>query len=360
MEAFPIPQEHATGRKLADHALSILSRKAYTLRTYSSRAYRARIGAVLAERRPDLVHLDSLDLASYLPLFEGLPVVCTHHNIESKLLRRRAESRAYPLRGYLALQADWVAEVEQYWCPRVALNVTVSDQDGAELLRLAPGSRVEVIPNGVDTARFQPRRGSEDGIAFVGGANWFPNTDALDFFTSEILPLIRAGGANPRVRWIGRSSPAQQAHFASKAGIELTGYVDDWRPFVADAACYVVPLRVGGGTRLKILDAWAMGKAVVSTSVGCEGLEARDGDNILIRDTPEAFAQAVGVVLRDTALRSRLGESARRTVEQHYGWDSIGEKMNRLYRALATWSEVLTTARDERPRPPRFSARDQS
>src|SRR6266567_6467033 len=116
-----------------------------------------------------------------------------------------------------------------------------------------------------------------------------------------------------------------------KSAVELTGYVPDVRPYVHDAACYVVPLRVGGGTRLKILDAWAMGKAVVSTSVGCEGLAAEDGRNILIRDDPESFAQAVRTVLRDAPLRLRLGVEGRRTVERQYSWERIGESLLSVY-----------------------------
>ncbi|HEV2735546.1 MAG TPA: glycosyltransferase family 4 protein, partial [Longimicrobiaceae bacterium] len=116
--------------------------------------------------------------------------------------------------------------------------------------------------------------------------------------------------------------------------IGLTGYVEDIRPYVQRAACYVVPLRVGGGTRLKILDAWAMGKAVVSTSIGCEGLDARDGDNVLVRDDPAEFAAAVRQVLDDEGLRARLGEGARRTAEEVYDWEVIGRSMNREYLAL--------------------------
>ncbi|HEV2130469.1 MAG TPA: glycosyltransferase family 4 protein, partial [Longimicrobiaceae bacterium] len=115
---------------------------------------------------------------------------------------------------------------------------------------------------------------------------------------------------------------------------ELTGYVEDPRPFVRDAACYVVPLRVGGGTRLKILEAWGMGKAVVSTSIGCEGLDAVDGENILIRDTPETFAEAVRAVLHDPELRGRLGAAARATAERRYSWEVIGGPMVRRYLEL--------------------------
>src|SRR5438270_13359550 len=126
--------------------------------------------------------------------------------------------------------------------------------------------------------------------------------------------------------------------------VEHTGYVADCRPYVRDAACFVVPLRVGGGTRLKILDAWAMGKAVVSTSVGCEGLAAEDGRNILIRDDPAEFARAVCAVLRDQSLRARLGAAARATGEQHYSWERIGGPMLQLYDALQDSSAALSVA----------------
>ncbi|MEO8029747.1 MAG: glycosyltransferase family 4 protein, partial [Gemmatimonadota bacterium] len=119
--------------------------------------------------------------------------------------------------------------------------------------------------------------------------------------------------------------------FAADPGIELTGYVQDVRPYVHDAGCFIVPLRIGGGTRLKILDAWAMGKAVVSTSIGCEGLRAVDGQNILIRDSPKEFAEAVALVLRDAALRQRLGAAARQTVEETYSWEVLSQPMIEAY-----------------------------
>ena len=137
------------------------------------------------------------------------------------------------------------------------------------------------------------------------------------------------------MRWIGRASAEQQQRYQEQYGVNLTGYVDDVRPLMAQAACHIVPLRVGGGTRLKILNAWAMGKAVVSTSVGCEGLEVKEGGNILIRDDPKAFADAVRQVVADPMLRWRLGKQGRHTVEQRYGWDVIGRRMIDTYRELA-------------------------
>lgn len=335
VEAFPIPQEHSRPRLLADHAGSLVTGRAYTVYAYRSNPFRHRLQELLRSERFDLVHMDSLDLSDYLPLLGGLPVVCVHHNVESRLLRRRADASESPWkRRYLRHQARLLEQEEKRWCPRVALNVTVSEDDRRELERLVGTGRYAVVPNGVDIVEFQPRPGAHDSVAYIGGTEWFPNVDALEFFGEQILPRVRNGGGGPPVRWVGRASPEEQRLYRERYGVELTGYVDDVRPLIHDAACTVVPLRIGGGTRLKITTAWAMGKAVVSTSVGCEGLDAVDGENILIRDTAEGFADAVRELLGDSHLRASLGAAARRTAEEVYSWEVIGEEMVRHYEAL--------------------------
>lgn len=333
-EAFPIPQEHSRTRFLVDHATSLLRARVYTVAAYDSDAFRARVREEKYSGNYDIVHLDSLDLSGLIDELAGLPVVCTHHNVESSLLTRRAGvERRLLYSWYLRLQGRLMLREEKMWCPRVALNVTVSSNDEQELSTRAPGINTVVVPNGVDTTAFQPTQSAGQGAVFVGGMSWFPNSDALDYFSHVILPLARRNGDFP-VTWVGRASPGAAERYA-KLGVSLTGYVEDIRPFVNEAACYVVPLRVGGGTRLKILDAWALGKAVVSTSVGCEGLEARDGWNILIRDNPADFAQAMQDLLMDVPMRRELERNARRTAEETYSWVRIGGQMLPRYRALA-------------------------
>ena len=332
VEAFPIEQEHRRSRLVWDHARSVLTARAYTTYAYENASFRLVLREHLRSQRFQLVHVDSLDLNSYLPLLAGVPIILVHHNVESALLRRRAAREPSGLRrGYLRLQSRLIRQEERRWAPRVTLNIAVSDGDARDLAALAPGARIAVIPNGVDVETFAPAKGSAvDGIVFVGGMSWFPNADALAFFAQDILPLIRAADARVKVTWVGRALPGEINTFARR-GIQLTGHVDDIRGFVRGAACYVVPLRVGGGTRLKILDAWAMGKAIVSTSVGCEGLDAVDGQNILIRDDPTAFAAAVTTVLGDPALRASLERNARLTAEQKYSWEVIGATMRTAY-----------------------------
>jgi glycosyltransferase involved in cell wall biosynthesis len=336
-EVFPIPQQGDRVRFVADHLRSVIRGIAYTYYVHDSRPFEHRLRALLAERRFSLAHMDSMDLLRFLPLLGGLPVACTHHNVESALMRRRAaneESRFS--RGYLAHQAALLEQAEREWVPRVALNIAVSDADRDALLVLAPGSRVVTIPNGVDTDFFTPGDVvNPEGCVFVGGTTWYPNRDALEWYASDVLPAVTAMGVAAPVTWVGRAHEEELRRFADNPALRLTGYVEDVRPYVHGAKCFICPLRVGGGTRLKILDAWAMGAAVISTSIGCEGLAAVDGENILIADTAEAFAVAIARVLRDDTLRRTLGANARRTAVARYSWDVLGVDMAELYRGLA-------------------------
>jgi polysaccharide biosynthesis protein PslH len=339
VEAFPIPQEHSRARWIWDHARSLVSRRTYTVYTYQTVAFRRRLQELLATEAFDLVHADSLDLSAYFTMVLNLPLVCVHHDIQSVLLRRRGEHETTSLRRAYALhQASLMEREERRWADAVTLNVTVSSVDRETLEGLAPRARVTVVPNGVDTSYFEPAGTSsrQAGLIFVGGSSWFPNADAIAWFCEAILPRIREVGIDARVMWVGRASSAEQRRYTEKFGIRVTGYVEDVRPYIRDAACYVVPIRVGGGTRIKILDAWAMGKAIVSTSIGCEGLEAVHGRNILVHDEPEEFARAVASVLRDTGLRAGLEREGRATAETRYSWDVIGRDMNATYLRLVT------------------------
>ena len=332
-EAFEVPQQLSRARLVWDHLRSLLTWRPYTYYVHDSSAFAASLERHLATGEFDMVHMDSLDLIRFLPLLRGLPVACTHHNVESALLRRRADTVGAPLRAYMRFQARLVEREEREWLPRVQLNLAVSPQDEADLSSLAPTGRYATIPNGVDTEFFSPAEstGAESGSVFVGGTNWFPNRDGLEWFAADVLPRIRQLGESSPVRWVGHATAEEQREFGGRQGLELTGYVTDIRPYVHAAACFVVPLRVGGGTRLKVLDAWAMGKAVVSTSVGCEGLATEHERNILIADSADDFARCVLRVLEDDALRRRLGSEARRTAVARYGWEVLGRELAALY-----------------------------
>lgn len=338
-DVFPIPQETSRVRLALDHARSLARRRAYTWYLHDSAPVLRRLHELLATRSFDLVHVDSLDLVRLLPEVAELPVACTHHNVESQLLRRRAETERGMRRWYLRRQATLLEDAERHWAPRVALNVTVSGADAEELRRIAPRASVVVVPNAVDTTFFTPARdalpdGERSGLVFVGGTTWYPNRDALEWFVGEVLPRLRAMGVQDAITWVGRASAAEQVRYANVEGLRLTGYVDDIRPHVWRARCFIAPLRVGGGTRLKLLDAWAMGMGIVATPIAAEGLDVIDGENMLRATTADEFAAAVRRVLEDDALRTRLETGARRMAEAKYGWDVVARDMRRAYAAL--------------------------
>jgi len=344
-EPTPIPSEHSMLRKIWDHVRSVVSGRAYTHYEYQSGAFADRLHDVLRRRTPALVHLDSLDLHRWLPELPRVPIACTHHDIDSELLRLRAERLGHAaVRPYLLLQARRVERVEREWCPRLALNVMMSEIDAGRLRALAPGARTVVVPNGTDTEYFQPSGGESlpGRIAFVGPTYSHPNRDAVEFLLQEIWPKVRAADRTASLRLMGRNAPADGARYGAEPGVTTLGYVPDIRPPLSEARCCVVPIRIGGGTRLKILDAWAMGKAVVSTSIGCEGLDAVDGQNILIRDAPGNFADAVLQVLRDARLRARLEGNGRRTALDTYSWGVVGRRIRSAYKELLSRGASVT------------------
>jgi len=336
-EPVTIPSEQSRPAWIATHSKSIASGRPYIYYEYSSPVFAHQLSQALADR-PALIHIDSLDLYRWLDHLADIPAACTHHSIESELLRLRAGRMGSPGRAcYLRLQADLVERVERRYCPKLALNVMVSDLDARRLLTLAPGSRTLTVPNGVDTAAMQPLPDVSPvpgRVLFLGPTYMFPNRDAVDFFLGQVWPAVRGRRPDATFHLVGRNSDGDRASYMTNPGVTCNGSVPDVRPHLAAAECCVVPIRVGGGTRLKILDAWAMGKAVVSTTTGCEGLANRDGGNILIRDDPAAFADAVLDVLNGTDLRQRLAVAARRTAVEIYDWRRIGATIREGYRGL--------------------------
>jgi glycosyltransferase involved in cell wall biosynthesis len=242
VEVFPIPQRHSRVRFVPRPQHRQAPR--HTTFRYESRAFANRLEAMLQSTRFDLVHVDSLDLADYLAACRDLPVICVHHDVTSMQLRRRAEiERAEWRRAYLRHQAQLTERCEREWCARVAMNVAVSADDAVALRRIAPGSTVAVVPNGVDVGEFRPDAGPGRGAAFVGGLHWFPNADALDHFAADVLPHVRAARPDLPVTWIGSATDEQQRQAFEQFGIRVSGYVHDVRPLMREAARYIVPLR---------------------------------------------------------------------------------------------------------------------
>jgi polysaccharide biosynthesis protein PslH len=320
-----------TLRFYAGAAMHVVDPLPYAVAKYRSAAFRRRLRQLLNEQSFDLIVCDFLFPAVNLPQRLPCPAVIFTHNVESEIWRRHAETQAGALGRLLyGMQHRRMLKYEGQTLRRFDGVLAVSDADRDSFARLYPGAAAEpvhVVPTGVDTDYFSPSPTSPlaTDIVFTGSMDWLPNEDAMLHFCTHVLPLIRADEPGVRLSIVGRApTPAVRKLMEDPdAGIHVTGRVDDVRPYMRDASVYVVPLRIGGGTRLKIFEAMAMGKAVVSTTVGAEGLPIVPGEHLLIADEPHTFARAVVRLMRDADRRERLGAAARALVVARYDWSAV-------------------------------------
>jgi polysaccharide biosynthesis protein PslH len=325
--------------KYAGYLWGAVSDQPFSVLAHRSEPFRNAIRRMRDSDKIDLVHYDTLALAQFRHDSTGLPDVLTHHNIESQLMERRSSTEVGILaRIYTRQQAEKIKAYELSQSPQFDLNITVSDADAAHLKAMLPGIRTATVPNGVDIDYFMSDNGNaqkEPALIYTGGMNMFANRDAVIYFLENIWQKIKAAIPNVRFYAVGQDPPQELLQMAAKDnGVVITGYVDDIRPYVTRSSVYIVPLRVGGGTRLKILDAMAMGKAIVSTTIGAEGIHATNGKNILLADDPCEFADRTLELLKSPALRLSLGAEARKLVEHEYSWDIIGRRLQDAYESV--------------------------
>ena len=277
-------------------------------------------------RLTDLCVADFLHTIPNIPKTPTVPVVLFAHNVEHQIWKRLGLVERSLWRRLL-LEMEWrkMRRREARACIGLPLTIAVSEADQALLATIAPGARVRAIPTGVDIQYFRPDSGKEkpNRLVFTGSMDWFPNEDGMLYFLHDILPRIRQDIPDVMMTIVGRSPSSRLRTAATKAGALVTGTVPDVRPYMAEAAVYVVPLRVGGGTRLKIFEALAMGKAVVSTTIGAEGLPLTPGLHGMLADDPANFSHAVVSLLHDAERRRKLGGAGRQLVEERYSWPQV-------------------------------------
>jgi len=322
--------EKGTLRFYAGAARYVVDSLPYAAGKYRSAAYRTRVDALLRSRRFDAVVCDFLAPAVNLPDDVPCPSVIFTHNVEAEIWRRHAEHAVNPIaRRLLTQQWRRMLRFEGSTLARFDRILAVSDADRRTFEQLYPASLrapVHVVRTGVDTSYFTPSRDQPSGahLVFTGSMDWLPNQDAMTYFCRDILPRIREAEPGVTVSIIGRApTPAVRQLAGEYPGIDVTGRVDDVRPHVWRGDVYVVPLRIGGGTRLKIFEAMAMGKAIVSTTVGAEGLPVTPGADIEIADDPARFADAVVRLIRDGDARKALEARARQLVVERYDWSRV-------------------------------------
>jgi len=319
-----------TAKFYVDAGRYLANGKPYAVAKYRSLDYRHAIGQLLNEQQFDAIVCDFLVPVVNLPDPLPCPSILFTHNVEAEIWRRHAETARNPIaRLLLEQQRRRMLRFERAALRRFDLVLAVSDADGQTFDRLYPGTLtapVHVVQTGVDTSFFAPTTATPTKrahLVFTGSMDWLPNVDGMQYFVHEILPRIREAEPDATISIIGRSPTPAVKRLALEAGIEVTGRVDDVRPHIAEGSVYLVPLRIGGGTRLKIFEAMAMGKAVVSTTIGAEGLPVTPGEHVLIADDPAQFAQAVIGLIRDDERRRRLEAQARRLVVDRYDWVAV-------------------------------------
>ena len=277
----------------------------------------------------DVIICDFVIAAGAIPWDSPIPKVLFTHNVESVIWQRHYQVATNPIWKLLSWR-EWrtMESAEQKYLRRANHVLAVSEDDRDFFCKYIDAARLSVIPTGADTQYFRPTATPETlySLVFTGSMDWLPNEDAIIFFTKEILPLIRKEVPDVSLTVVGRKPSQRLSELAaSEANIKLTGWVEDIRPFLASSAVCIVPLRIGGGTRLKIFEAMSMGKAVVSTTVGAEGLPVRHGEHLLIADEPTAFASSTVGLLRDPARRHELGDAAHKLVEEKYSWVQVAK-----------------------------------
>src|SRR5216683_1073363 len=305
-----LPMHVATNRglgELTSFVSNVFSPWPHTVSKYCRPEVVASLRELLAEQSYDVIVCDFVVAAGAIPWEVECPKVVFTHNVEALIWRRHFEVSRNPVWRLVS----W----GEY--------------------------KMTIVSTGVDTEYFRPDAGKElsCSLVFTGSMDWMPNEDGVLYFLRLILPLIRWEIPQVRFNIVGRQpSDKLRAAVASDPGVRVTGRVEDIRPYVHEGSVYVVPLRIGSGTRLKIFEAMAMGKAIVSTSLGAEGLPVNDGSDISIADSPEEFARKVVALLRDPEERSRLGLAARQLVEQRYSWSSVAAEFDAVLRRVARLS----------------------
>ncbi len=312
---------------------AFLRRQPITVVRYDLLAYRQKFRELIATETFNLVHYEMFHTAQF-HIETRLPGVLSQQNVDSAIWRRLCGETVNPFYKF----AYWTQQLafqryERVLSPKFDAVTCTSDIDAAVFQQHCAKDIIEIIPNGVDITHYQPDFASEvpAHLIYIGSMDWYPNEDAVGFFADEVLPRVQESVPDVRFSIVGGNPSTRVQKLAERKGVVVTGRVPEIKPYFAEATVFVVPLRIGSGTRLKILEALAMGKAIVSTSVGAEGLDLKDSEEIFIADEPTVFADAVTRLLTDAPLRRRVGENGRARVEQDYDWRSIGEKLHLLY-----------------------------
>jgi len=311
-----------------DYILRLPSSAPYAVKKFTHPKVRRDVARRLSNRSADVAVCDFLSASLNFPEVSRTPVTLFQHNVETMLWRRMAGTEKSALRKLSYwIEARKMENYESRMLRRFRHVIAVSENDRIEMLKLAPGCAITVVPTGVDTEKYQAATsvsGNPPLIVFTGSMDWEPNIDAIEYFCSEIFPTVLAAFPSAKFQIVGRKPHARVRKLAS-ASVEVTGTVPAVAEYLRNATVVIVPLRIGGGTRLKIFEAMAMRKALISTSIGAEGLDVTSGKDCLLADDANSFAKAILTVLQEPALRRTYEDNAA-ALAARYDWSQIAER----------------------------------
>ncbi len=332
------PTDSSRFKKMQCAALSLVSKKPYTINWLEDEGYRQAVGQWHHQESYDLVHCDTISLAPYVNQLEKTLFSLDHHNVESHMLARRSELESNGLKKFYYWQEGIKLEhYEKKICPQFNTNLTCSALDSARFAAIAPQASFTEIPNGVDTDFFIPssREPEPANFIFIGTLDWYPNTRAVRFLAKEIWPKLKAAIPAAVINIIGSGAPNDLIAFGeTNADFNMLGFVDDLQPYLEKATAYLCPIDDGGGTKLKLLDAFASGKAVIAHTVAAEGLKAINGKHLLLADSAQAYVQHILRLQREPALRKHLEKNARQHAINEFSFDAIGLKLGNHFSNL--------------------------
>lgn len=314
--------------------IGLALRRRSLLRMSHTEELQRALDEVFREERFDLVFLSAPVLSHYARPAD-LPCVTDTHNVEYEMFHRFYQQARGPLaRAYWRDQYRMLRREELEACGQGDALLTTSERDMETFRQDLPRQRITVVPNGVDLEYFAPSAAEPDpySMVFCGLMNYSPNLQGITYFLDRVFPIISREVPQARITVVG-SGPSKALLRRASDRVTITGYVKDVRPWVTRGQVYVVPLLVGGGTRLKALEAMAMKKPIVTTGVGCEGIDLRHEESALFADEPEAFAREVIRLFRSPDLRTRLAERAHGIAVQQYGWSAIGDRLDAVCRS---------------------------
>lgn len=327
--------EVSVRRKRTAQALSMASTRPFSCRAVYSRRMQAAISDLCSGGAVDIVQLESSLLCTF-GVAEGPRVVLDEHNIEYEVFQRMCEGeRSLPRRAFNRAEHLRFRRFEQRWWSRVDGCVVTSERELPVVRARAPDTPVAVVPNAVDVHYFRPAPDETEPftLVFNGILTYRPNLDAALWLVDEVWPHVLRRCPSARLTIVGRADAADVRRLL-RPGVVATGEVPDIRPYLRRAAVVGVPVRIGGGTRLKVVEGLAMGKAMVSTSLGCEGIDVCDGQHLLIGDSAQAFATKVVELFEDPGARAALGQAGRSLIEREYSWELAGDRLEALYRHI--------------------------